>query len=266
MIPCGACGHENDPTRVFCQNCGVRLDKSAVTESPDGAASPAPAGAPPPSPVQFRAGRDTPKPPAMRSGALFKGVWIFLKEVAVTAALAFVIACLVQMLRAPDGVVAAKAPLEASASLLAADIQAARDNPYPRALTITADQANNFLAARLAPALAGPMGWPPVSFSRAFVVPADGRLTLAVQQAFMGLPVFLQVTVEPVAGDGGIGARLVGGRIGRLPLPTALLPQFEKSFSPTLGALATPMEWFRSASSVEISPAGAVVNWPGKTR
>ena len=262
-IPCGACGHHNDPTRVFCQNCGVRLDKSAEVEvGEDGAVSETPAGTPPPSPIQYRAEYQTLPQKKKGTGAL-KMVWIIARELAVTAALAFVLACLVQMLRAPTGIPPATAPVESSASFLAADLQAARENPYPRSVVVTANQANNFLAARLSPGTSE--GWPPVTFARAFVVPGNGDVIFRVQQAYLGLPVYLSLTLVPEHSNGGTTAKIIAGKIGRLPVPDFLLPKFAASFDPTFGALRGPADWFGSAESIVVTPEGATINWRGKT-
>src|SRR5688572_23730856 len=34
-LPCAACGHQNEPERVYCHNCGQKLDRSLLPKGQD---------------------------------------------------------------------------------------------------------------------------------------------------------------------------------------------------------------------------------------
>lgn len=248
MSKCISCGFENDSTRVFCQNCGERLERV------EGA----------PAPVQPHRYTDkSAQPVRQRSGllmlisALFSGIF----HLALVAAIA---AALIQMIRTPDdlpAVVAARAP---SASILAADIRAAVESSYPRSFEISQEAANNFLAARVEGAPENPQAWRAV-FSRAYVIMQTGNLTLGIEQKIKNYPLYLQLRLEPRENAGKATLKPVGGSIGRLPLPDFLVSFFVRPFEPVITSLSGQLRWFEKAEKIAITPGMATVQWPANS-
>ncbi len=250
MSKCTSCGFENDSTRVFCQNCGERLVRE------DGAASQAP--------VQPHRYTDPSARPAPRQGGLVVLMGGLFKDLFRLALLAAIAAALVQMIRTPDDVPPVLAVRPPSASLLAADIQAAVESPYPRSLDIPQEAVNNFLASRVEGAAEGGQSWR-AKFTRSYVVIRAGELSFGIEQKIKNFPVYLQLRLEPRSSAEGATLEAVGGSIGRLPVPHFLVPIFVKSFDPVVTSIAGQLRWFEKADKFTFAPEVATVNWPANS-
>jgi len=248
MSKCTSCGFENDSTRVFCQNCGERLEKVEGAQAP----------------VQPHRYTDRSAQPVRQRGGLLMLISALFKDLVRLALVAAIAAALVQMIRTPDDLPAVVDPRAPSASILAADIQAAVESPYPRSLEISQEAANNFLAARVEGASGNPQAWRAV-FSRAYVVMQTGNMTLGIEQKIKNHPVYLQLRLEPRENAGKATLEPVGGSIGRLPLPDFLVPYLVKPFEPVITAISGQLRWFEKAEKVTLTPGMATVQWPANS-
>lgn len=250
MIRCQACGFENDQTRVFCQNCGTRLQ---IAGQPVAAA--APERAVRKKMVQRR------EPSRLR---LPVGFSVLAKEAIFIGLLGALMASFVQALRPPDALPAPVAPRPAAASLLAADIRAAMASDVPQTVEISPGEANNFLVSRVAGA--EDVAFWQARLARAYVTFQEGKVNFGIEQRWAGHPVYLQLVARPVAAERGTSAVVEAGSIGRLPVPSFLLGAFQRSFQPVLDALDVPLSWMSRAQSVTLTPGAAVVSFPGRKR
>lgn len=247
-IKCGACGHENDETRVFCQNCGARLER------PAGAAAPKISG-----PTKVPTGPQKIQRQGMGPvGFLF---WV-LRRLLSSAILGALIAMLIQMARAPEGIPPAKPGNEAAARQLFETIQTFAENIYPRSLDVTQDQINNYLAARILPAKDQAQGMNfRAEFQRAFVVIGTGQADLFIEQKFLGYPVYLYLTAVP--GAPGEPLRYSGGGVGRIRLHEKLVPLLERVINPVITSATDVSPLVGKATGVAFVPGVAKLSWPG---
>jgi hypothetical protein len=243
---CGKCGHENDSTRVFCQNCGTRLERTE--EAPTGPTIT-------PVPVKRKS-----KPQGPSALALFGQ---FLKGLVSLAVLGAVIALFIQLGRTPDGIPAPALVNETGATSLVEGIKGFAASPFRRSLDLTQDQINNYLAARLTESSEGR----PVQgarFARAFVVLKQGRFQFYVERKYLGLSVYFRLDAEPLSGPEGTTAIVKGAGIGRLQLPPLLVrPVQARIFAPAIEALAEPIEILRKANQVNVQPGVVTLTWIG---
>ncbi len=247
-IKCGACAHENDQTRVFCQNCGARLER------PEGAAAPKISG-----PTKVPTGPLKVQRQGM--GPLGLLLWVFRRLLS-TAFLGALIAMLIQMSRAPEGIPPAKPGNEAAARQLFESVQSFSDNIYPRGLDVTQDQINNYLAARILPAQGQTEGMNfRAEFQRAFVVIGSGKADLFIEQKLLGHPVYLYLTAVP--GAPGEPLRYTGGGVGRIPVHEKLVPLLERVISPVVTSAQDVSPLAGKATTVVFVPGVAKLNWPG---
>ena len=149
-IPCGHCGHENDLTRVFCQNCGNRLERSEAGPTLTKTT---------PVPVKQASRRQGP--------TLLAALRQFVRGLLSLIVLAAVLALLIQMARVPDGVPAPQTGNVAAATRFEEAVRAFSSSPFRRTLDLKQDEVNNFLAMKLVPEPGSPLV---ASFVRAFVV------------------------------------------------------------------------------------------------
>lgn len=253
-LACPSCGFANEENRVFCQNCGTRLEVSAKPGDPPAAESA------PSRPTSSPYGRT--RPPLQerqKSHAPHSGIVGLLFGFLRTMVLAALVAVAVQIFRPPDAVPAPGQVSEPLASRLAADLHAARENNYPRTVELPIADANNFLAARIT----GGTGALGARLARCYVAPEGALTRFGVEQHVANYPVYLELAIEPAQSGGVTTAKVVRGSVGRLPIPAPLLPFFSKSFAPVLESLRGPRGWLEAATSITTSPDGWVIQWPG---
>ncbi len=246
---CGQCGHDNDPTRVFCQNCGTRLDREeAAPTSPTTT----------PVPVKRTSKRQGPSLVAM--------LLQFLKGLISLAFLGAVIALFIQLGRHPDGLPEPVQVNDAQAADVFNAVKTFATSTFRRTLDLKQEQVNNYLASRVASASADEGGVTAgAQFGRAFVVCQDGKFQFFVERKYVGLSFYFYVDCEPLAGPEGATAFVKGGGIGRVRLPAQLLgPVQARVIDPVVEALAEPLEILRQANQVAIEPGVVRLGWSGK--
>lgn len=255
-IKCGQCGHENDVTRVFCQNCGTRLDR------PEG--SEAVITGPTESPVKGQPLKQR-KTKKTRSGEQIQFLPWLLRRVVASAFLGFILAVIIQIGRKPDGVPAPQPPNELQARKTYEMVRTFSESPYSRSYDLTQDQINNYLATHIVAetvAAASPIR---AEFQRAFVVIDSSRVRFFVQQKHLRWPIYFYLDITPAATGGGEGA-FTGGGIGSLPLNGPLLFLPKKFVAPILTELAKNMEPVNKAGSVTLSPPFVKLSWSGQKK
>jgi len=278
---CKTCGFMNDETRIFCSNCGARLrEKPASDEEPKtdldekGAAKVKENKGKAPTSERregaiVAAGR-RPGPRAKRRIPGYKpdtnptpsfGVSIF-KEMVLIAALALLLATLVQILRPPDDLLPQLPVQKQMAKELANEVHQASQSRYPRILEVSTEQANNFLASRLQSSENS--GAFSARFVRSYIIPGDDSFRFGVEQNLFGYPFYLELHGKPAKEGDQLGTELTAGSIGRLPIPSQVIEFFAGSFSTVLDILNEQLGGLKSADSVVITPEGAEIKWSGK--
>jgi hypothetical protein len=251
-IPCAQCGHENDLTRVFCQNCGARLERSDT-----------PPALSPTTPVPVKRGK-APSRGLTPLGAL----GLFARGLLTTAFLAFVMAVIIQVLRMPDNVPALANPDATKAADLFQGVKTFADSPYARVLDLSQDQVNMYLASRLTgsgPTEASAMVTGS-RFARAAVALEPGVAKIFVERKFLGAAVFVQADLAVEMTPTGPVTTLSNARIGRLPLPAPLDGiVLDRSVRPVLDALSDGAALLQRANQISLSAGSLRVGWPVKS-
>lgn len=258
---CSHCGSENDSTRVFCGNCGTRLP--AVEPEPAAAGPGGPGRCAPPISKPFRKPPLKPlQKPAGRGlvGTLMSLIWSLI----VTAFLAGILAGLVQMVREPDQIPARSGASTAVATETVAALRELGSSTRPITWAIKQSAINEFLAATIqGETPSGADNWPRIKFERAFVRLESGRLALGIERSVLNRSLYVMLEVVPESLPQGLDAKVVGGTIGRLPVPPALLPVFLRLFQPTITGLTDTFDLIRKAKSVTVTPADITLQWAG---
>ena len=246
VLKCGKCGHENDLTRVFCQNCGTRLERTE--EAPKGPSIT-------PVPVKRKSVRQGPSALALLGQ--------FLKGLVSLAFLGALLALFIQLGRSPDGIPAAAPVDNVAASELYEGMKTFTTSAFRRSLDVKQSQINNYLASRLASADGGPAQG--AQFARAFVVLGEGTFQFYVERKYLGLSVYFRIDCAPLSGPEGATAIVKGGSIGRISLPPLLLRLMQaRVITPAVQALNEPIEILRKANQVTIVPGTVNLAWAGE--
>lgn len=227
-LKCAQCGHENESERIYCHNCGVKLDRSLLPveekkEAETGARA------------QKRVRKLT-NPPKIHIGRL-------IKSFIATFAWAALVASLIQMSRAPDGAPDAGKENElVDAPAIDGDLQQAAESASPVRFIYSEEQVNGYLRNRIRPkAGEGALGGT-ITFGRAFADFRQGAVTMSMSQKIFDYPIYASAIYEVKVGTGEIEAVNYGGAIGRMPIHPAAMRYLDAMFTTVWTALKPDRE------------------------
>ena len=197
-LVCGECRHENEAERIYCHNCGERLDRSAAA-----------ARKPMVDPTEtHRRLQKMLEPPSRVRHNFFAVGKLVLAAVAAAA--------LVEMALPPE----LPAPTKIVSPQIDLDLENAHLRPSP--LEYSQDQINAYLAYRLISKKAA-LTYPFLTFVRATASFREGACTIGVERSLFGYSIFSRTSHRVETNAGKIAATNVGGWIGRLPIHPAIM-------------------------------------------
>lgn len=209
---CKQCNFENEPERVYCHNCGAKLDRSLLppeaTRRED------------PGVVQERV-RKMIKPRGVSPVHRFKNL---LASLLVGAILALIVV----IARTPGDAPTLSKEAVMDAPTVSDDLEALEQQGGSRALRYTEDQINAFLQSSIRSKDKDAT----VQFVRAYVHFDEGRCAITTEESIFGLSLFATTVRTVSVQNGTISTRAVGGSFGRLSLPGWLMPYLERVFAP----------------------------------
>jgi hypothetical protein len=230
-LVCPECRHENEPERIYCHECGARLDRSAVTVSNTAESVEA----------TRRRVRKLFDPQGLKIRAFFfKTCKLFL--------LAGVVAMIVQMILPPD--VPPPVKSELVASQIRFDLESAATRRRPPQLQYTQEQVNVFLTYALK-AKRSSLNKPLLDFKRAFVEFGENTCAVTVERSLFGYSLYTRSIYEPVLKAGKIEAASKSASIGRLALHPRLAPFIGILFSDLWSALNQEIKLVSKMGSIE---------------
>jgi hypothetical protein len=235
-LTCPACGFANEPERVYCHNCGGKLDRSLLPVV-EGEKSKESADA-----ARRRIKRMT-NPAGFSPLQTVKSLFSVLFWAALIAGL-FLIS------QKPDGVPEEKKELPAQSvrEVLMDALQA----PTPRTVTFSEDDINAALKQSVKRAATGAGSLPGVEFQRAYATLTPGLIHIGTQQAVWGYPVFSGVDYKLMIIDGKFTPILLGGNLGRLPIRVEAMKYLDVAFQKLWAALQREHEQMARMQSVTI--------------
>lgn len=207
-LVCKECGFENEPERVYCHSCGAKLDRSIL-------------------PPEVSTRRDDPEEVRRRlkkmtnpnRGGGGRGIKNFLLSVGSAAVLAGLITAGLP----PQDVPQLSQEQADSAPMISASLEDTAGRPAQR-FAYQEAAVNGYLQGNVQAKKVNRSGGYGLDFQRAYVHFLDGntvRLTQA--QSLFGLPIYTTAAYAVSTRDGKPAAEVVGGGIGRLSLPAALM-------------------------------------------
>ncbi|MGH7938011.1 MAG: hypothetical protein ACRD5Z_14885 [Bryobacteraceae bacterium] len=234
-LVCPDCRHENEAERIYCHNCGARLDRSALKAK----SAPVDSTESTREHLQKMFAAD----PGRNKRILLRVLKIILG--------AFCLAVIIQMLLPPDSPVEKKG--DAFAPMINMELFTALQSHQPPRLTYSQEQVNGYLASTIrrsnSPAK---QGFLPID--RIFVQFEEGVCRVNVRQAFFGFPLsdgsFYRVSVD----GGKIDAKNTGGYIGRMPISPFIMRGLGVIFHNTWTTLARDRQSIAKLAGIEFHP------------
>ena len=221
-LTCTSCQHENEIERVYCHNCGEKLDRSLLPTF-DGTKS-----------VEDRE-KESRKVKNLMNPNRFAWVRNFRTFVLLEIFAALVAA----------GYLATQAPENVPApgkdrfpELEVGDVWAGMVKAKPSVSVTFKEFDLNYYLRKTVKGTAGPMG---IKFVRAFAHLEPGLVTAATQYDLWGLPIYTGSTFKPVLAGGKWDADIAQFAIGRLTIPVGLA-KLVKLDTVTLGSLSQVFE------------------------
>lgn len=197
-LTCGQCGYENEAERVYCHNCGAKLDRSLL---------PKPGEADDKTETPGQARKRIAKMTNPKAGGGLREIKTAVNVLIYSALLA----ALILIAQPPDGV--PEAGKDATLSTLSGDMMDAVGSPQPRRLDLNEADINAYLKQQLKSKDAGAMG---LEFKRAYVRLTPGVLHFGAEESVFGLPVYSGVLYRLEVKDGKFTPTMLGGNFGRL--------------------------------------------------
>jgi len=212
-LTCGQCGFVNEAERVYCHNCGSKLDRSLL-------------------PVHDEKGEDSPAKARKRiskmtnpkTGLVFQEIKTFLKvEIS-----AVIVAALYLIAQKPDGV-----PELKKASILRminSDMMEAMQSPRPSLVSFTEDDVNQHLKKTVK---ARDTVVPGVEVSRVYAIFTPGVIRMGTENSVFGYPIYTEIAFHVEVKAGKFTTAIVGGNLGLLAVDPRLMQYGDLLFQGT---------------------------------
>jgi hypothetical protein len=209
-LPCDQCGYANEPERVYCHNCGAKLDRSLlpkITEKP----------VEDPDKVRKRISKMT----NPKSGV----VWREIKTLFKVAFFAALIACIFLIIQKPDDLPELKKG--DMMRLVSSDMMEALGSLTPARVSFTEDDVNQYLKQMLKKKETMVPG---IDVVHAYVHCVPGALRIYSEQDSFGYPTYSRIDFHLEVKDGKFTATVVGGAFGKLSIDPQLMKYADYAF------------------------------------
>ena len=237
---CAECRHENEAERIYCHNCGERLDRSAVVakkklEDPT---------------ETHRRLRKMLEGPSRTRQNFFTASKLLLAAAAT--------AVLVQIILPPDFPEPVK-----NVALLQIDLELESAVQKSTALTYSQQEINGYLTYRLA-SKKKILNQPLLDFGRAAVVFKEGTCVFGWERLFFGYPLYSQSSFRVDLNGGKLSAVRTGGWLGRLPIHPVLMKYADIIYADVWKSLDRERKLLSKMGSVTFHEGSVTITPPSR--
>ena len=233
-LACPECRRENEPERIYCHDCGARLDRSALAKAPQ-------------KEEDVNATQRRVKAMFDPGRALMKKRFFDFSKL-ILGALA--LAAIVQMLRAPDLPERPKAPmLPVQISL---DLENAAMTPASPPLQYTDEQITQYLGYTLKSKQSALSKY--LNFERAVVAFEPDLCRLTVERSLYGFSLYTSTAFAATLQEGALNVQNRGGAIGRMPVHPMLMQYSSFLFGDLAGVLERERKSLVKLAAIQFQP------------
>lgn len=251
-IACKECGHINESERVYCHNCGVKLDRSALVTPAQQQKQPSAEE------VREKKVREIRKLMAPGGGFLKKQGVMLGKMLACALGFAVLIdgALPPQNLpQVPKGVIVDLPQIDKQLETLVAA-------PAGQQLELSQKEINAYLKVRFRKRAYALSSVAPIT--RSCVALEDGVAHLILRAEILGFPLYVSFSEQlHIDKKNGLKATCVGMRLGRLPLPGWVQQSAATGLPGIMASLKREGQLLQQAASAEIEPGKIVLRSSG---
>lgn len=240
-LVCTECRHDNEPERIYCHNCGARLDRSVLAqEKPD-------PNAETDAQTQRRLRKllDPRGPRAIHTA----------KKSAQLVGGALLLAVIIQLLSAPD-----VPPKKADKSLslppsIGIDLEALATSRRTQPLTYTEEQVDAYLASTLR----GKKNAGTAQFERLLAAFDEGSCRITMEKSLFGVPLYASSDYAVRIDGGNLISENLGGAIGRMPIHPKVMKYADVLFRSAWTALDHDRKLIAKLGAIEFHPQSVVL-------
>ncbi|MGZ5023603.1 MAG: hypothetical protein ACXWG0_09065 [Chthoniobacterales bacterium] len=233
---CPECRRENMAERIYCHDCGARLNRSAL--------------------AKMKRKDEDPKETQRRLKTMLnpRGAKMQRRFFAVSKAVlgAGLIAALVQMLRPPDLPVRGAPSLAEMPTEINFELEHATERPGTGPLRYSEEQVNAYLISALKSKQTMLSKY--LKFQRATLVLEEGTVRVTMERSLYGFSIFTTGIYAATLQDGKLAFRNLGGQIGRLPLHPNLMQYGDLIFADLATALQRERKLVVKLDAIELHP------------
>ena len=241
---CPECRHENEPERIYCHNCGGRLDRSAVAaankSTQEGATQ-----------AHQRLRRMFDPQRGKFRQTFFRACKVILAACAAAA--------IIQIILPPE--VPAPASTVGLTSQINFELENASLYHRPPQLQYTQDQVNAYLGFTLKSKQKS-LDKPLLSFKRAFVAFREGACDITVERSLFGYSLYSRASYRVAVSEGKIAASNNGGWIGRLPVYPKIMQFADIIFADLWSALDRERKLVAKMAGMELHDGSVTLTTP----
>jgi hypothetical protein len=238
---CTECRHENESKRVYCHNCGERLDRSAIASTKK------------PQEVE-KARRHLQK--MMEGPSKVRRTFFGISKLILAAVAA---AALVEMAVPPD----VPEPTKTTPQQIDLELENLVSRARPPQAEYSQDQINAYLGYRLS-SKKKVLSKPLLEFVRAAATLRENECTVSIERSLFGYSLFSRASyrVQPVGGK--ISATTTAGWIGKLPIHPAIMKYADVLFADLWSALDREKKLVAKAGTVSFHDGSVTITAPTK--
>jgi hypothetical protein len=236
---CPECRRENEPERIYCHDCGARLDRTALAKS-------APKGEDAKETQRRLRTMLDPQRAKMRH--------LFFKTSKVILG-AFALAAVIQMILPPD--VPPRAKMGDFPPQINLDLENAVLNHSTTPMQYTEAQVNAYLGSALKSKQAALSQV--LQFERAIVKFDETVCSVTAERSLYGFSLFTTTSSKVTLQNGTLSAANNGGRVGRLPVHPLLMKYADPLFADLWAALDRERKSVSKMGAIEFHPQAVVL-------
>lgn len=234
VLVCQKCGHENEPERVYCHNCGEKLDRSNLKEELE----------------KEKKQEQVQKKVKATSAALRASLLGGFKGLAIVLVASFVVAAIIQIVRVPENTPEPAGDAAFDAPEILFQMENAIHGTRPVILTYSQDQVNGYLSrsirgeARKLPGIQ-------IEFERVFAIFDEDLCGLYMEHTLWGAPFYAGAGFQITYEDGEMQTQTEAVYLGRLELPAFFMKPLGFMFEELWHALRRENRLVSELSAIE---------------
>lgn len=233
-LTCAQCGYANEAERVYCHNCGGKLDRTLLPKEDERKKE-----------SLEKTRRRVKKLTNPGADPVTREIKAFFK----TFSSAAFVAALILFVRPPDNVPDPR-PESLPTRIVSSELVTAIESPQPRSVAFTEEEVNAHLRQSLKKASGG---LPGVKFERAFVNFSPNVCKITMEQSLWGFPLYTGSSYKLAISEGKLVATNMGGSFGRLSVTPQIMEYAEIALKKLWGALKREREQMDKLRDVRIA-------------